>query len=518
MSLKHAAIGFGGDAGFCDNRLSVSRLLNAINYEGARVHFVFRLLGVTAMFLPGFASAETQVAGQVLQPLDLTNHWAGYFSLAVMLAAYIAAMFEEATELRKSKPMLLAAALIWFTVVLVYQEHGNDDLAVAAFKTNLQTYIELLLFIMVSMTYLNAMEDMRIFDTLKSWLVSKHLTYRQLFWITGWLVFFLSCVVNGLTAGLLMGAVVVAVGKNNPRFVSLGCINIIVATNAGGSFSPLGGISTLFVWQHGMLEFTQFFKLFIPCMVNFLVPALTMHFVLPKAKPDLELEVVHLPRGARQVVFLFGVTIAIAVAFDMLLHLPAAAGMMAGLALLQFYYFYLQKSRRRPSAAESEFALFFGGGDFAADRIEISRLDIFEKVGRLEWDTLLFFYGAMMGIGGLGFIGYLDAISHVLYGQLSPTLANILIGLSSALVDNGTLMFAVLTMHPDIPPGQWLLLTLTLGVGGSLLAIGSAPGIGLMGQAKGLYTFSSHMKWFPVILLGYFASIGVHFLINAESF
>jgi Na+/H+ antiporter NhaD/arsenite permease-like protein len=359
---------------------------------------------------------------------------------------------------------------------------------------------------------------MQIFAALKSWLVRKHLSYRQLFWITGFLVFFISSVVNGLTAGLLMGAVVVAVGKDSPRFVSLACINIIVATNAGGSFSPLGGISTLFVWQHGMLAFTDFFKLFIPCLVNFLVPALCMHFTLPKDKPIIEASAVVLPRGAKSVIFLFGVTIALAVAFDMKLRLPAAAGMMAGLSLLQFFYFYLQKTEESAKPLQSDFSLFFGSGEVNSALNKNRSLDIFEKVGRLEWDTLLFFYGAMMGIGGLGFIGYLDAISNILYGQLSPTLANILIGLSSAFVDNGTLMYAVLTMHPDIPPGQWLLLTLTLGVGGSLLAIGSAPGIGLLGQAKGLYTFSAHMKWFPVILIGYFASIGVHFLINANSF
>ena len=123
-----------------------------------------------------------------------------------------------------------------------------------------------------------------------------------------------------------------------------------------------------------------------------------------------------------------------------------------------------------------------------------------------------------MIIGALGFIGYLDAIAHFLFGQISPTLANISIGLSSAFVDNGTLMFAVLSMHPDLPPGQWLLLTLTLGVGGSLLAIGSAPGVGLLGRIKEGYTFAFHMRWMPVILLGYFASIAVHFWINARYF
>ncbi len=482
------------------------------------MRFGFTLLGIAALLAPNLGFAEGEVVTQELKQLDLTHHWAGYMSVVVMVAAYIAAMFEEATELRKSKPMLLAAALIWFFIVLAYQQQGNDQHAVAAFRSNLQSYIELLLFIMVSMTYLNAMEDMRIFDALKAWLVRKHMSYRQLFWITGYLVFFLSSVINGMTAGLLMGAVVVAVGKNSPRFVSLACINIVVATNAGGSFSPLGGISTLFVWQHRMLSFTEFFKLFIPCLVNFLIPAFAMYFALPKDKPTIELEQVNLPRGAKRVIVLFGITIGLAVAFDMTLHLPAAAGMMAGLSLLQFFYFFLQKSGKARERNQEQVDLFSTSSDINTAIFETRKLDIFEKVGRLEWDTLLFFYGAMMGIGGLGYIGYLDAISHVLYGQLSPTLANILIGLSSAFVDNGTLMFAVLTMDPDIPPGQWLLLTLTLGVGGSLLAIGSAPGIGLLGQAKGLYTFSSHMKWFPVILLGYFASIGVHFLVNAGSF
>ncbi len=479
---------------------------------------VCSLLGVVALLAPNLGFAEVESSNLALKQLDLTHHWAGYLSVVVMIAAYIAAMFEEATELRKSKPMLLAAALVWFFIVVAYQQQGNDQHAVAAFRSNLQSYIELLLFIMVSMTYLNAMEDMRIFDALKAWLVHKKMSYRQLFWITGYLVFFLSSIINGMTAGLLMGAVVVAVGKNSPRFVSLACINIIVATNAGGSFSPLGGISTLFVWQHRMLQFTEFFKLFIPCLVNFLVPAIAMNFALPNDRPAIDLEQVSLPRGAKRVIFLFVITIGLAVAFDMTLHLPAAAGMMAGLSLLQFFYFFLQKSGKSRERIQAQQDLFSTGNDIHTTIFETRKLDIFEKVGRLEWDTLLFFYGAMMGIGGLGYIGYLDGISHILYGQLNPTLANILIGLSSAFVDNGTLMFAVLTMDPDIPPGQWLLLTLTLGVGGSLLAIGSAPGIALLGQAKGLYTFSSHMKWFPVILLGYFASIGVHFLVNAGSF
>ena len=476
---------------------------------------VFSLFGSLMTGLPVSAFAEAVIPAQ---PPDLIHHWAGYFSLAVILVAYVSAMLEDATMLRKSKSMVLGATLVWFVILLAYRQHGDVRPAVEAFKSNLQAYIELLLFIMASMTYLNAMEDMQVFEALRNWLVGTRLGYRKLFWITGLLVFFLSTVVNGLTAGLLMGAVVMAVGKDNPRFVSLACINIVVATNAGGSLSPLGGISTLFVWQKGLVEFTQFFALLIPCLVNFLVPALVMSFAVPKVCPLLEKRKVTLQRGALGVIFLFGVTITLTVAFDMVLRLPPAAGMMAGLSFLQLYSFYLQRSLERIGQRPAQALVDLEEPDVGREILEPYSYDIFEKVGRLEWDTLLFFYGAMMGIGGLGFIGYLDAISQWLYGQHDPTHANVLIGLSSALVDNGTLMYAVLSMHPDIPQGQWLLLTLTLGVGGSLLAIGSAPGIGLLGVTKGQYSFFAHLKWCPVILLGYFAAIGVHFLVNARYF
>ncbi|MBS1213133.1 MAG: putative transporter [Proteobacteria bacterium] len=466
--------------------------------------------------LPALGFADT---GAASLPLDLTHHWAGYFSLAVILLSYIFAMLEDATMLRKSKSMVLGATLVWFALTLAYRQHGDVHPAVEAFKSNLQAYIELLLFIVASMTYLNTMEDMRVFMALRNWLVGSRLGYRKLFWITGVLVFFLSTVVNGLTAGLLMGAVAMAVGKDNHRFVSLACLNIVVATNAGGSLSPLGGISTLFVWQKGLVEFTQFLTLFVPCLVNFLVPACLMSFAVPRGCPALQTSKVELQQGAVGVIFLFGVTIMLAVAFDMALHLPPAAGMMAGLSFLQLYSYFLQRRQQRRNGRELAPALTaVDAPDVGGEILEPYSYDIFDKVARLEWDTLLFFYGAMMGIGGLGFIGYLDAVSQWLYSQHDPTLANVMIGLSSALVDNGTLMFAVLSMHPDISEGQWLLLTLTLGVGGSLLAIGSAPGIALLGITKGHYSFLMHLKWCPAILLGYFAAIGVHFLVNGKYF
>jgi Na+/H+ antiporter NhaD/arsenite permease-like protein len=264
--------------------------------------------------------------------------------------------------------------------------------------------------------------------------------------------------------------------------------------------SPLGGISTLFVWQKNILHFTDFFSLTIPCLINFLVPASIMHFSVPKETPSVSQHAIALKRGSKRIIFLFILTLAITVSSNVLLELPPAAGMMAGLGLLQFFNFYLTYTEK-PDCEDSQ-----------------KSFDIFKSIADVDWDTLLFFYGAMMIIGGIGFIGYLDAIAYYLFGQSNVTLANIMIGLSSAFIDNGTLMFAVLSMHPAILKVQWLLLTLTLGVGGSLLAIGSAPGVGLLGQIKEGYNFGFHLRWMPAILLGFFLSIGALFLLNPDSF
>jgi len=466
------------------------------------------------------------------QSLDLTQHWASYLSLVVFSVAYILAMTEEVTELKKSKPMVFAASLIWIFIAAFYTgSDGMSEQAGVAFRSTLEGYGELFLFIMVSMTYLNAMEDRGVFDSLRVWLLSKNFSYRQLFWITGFQSFFISSGCNNLTTALLMGSVILAMGKGSPRFVTLSCINVVVASNAGGSFSPFGDITTLLVWQKGVVPFTDFFSLLIPAIVNFAIPAGIMHFFIPKERPAAVMEAQDMKRGGWIIIFLFVLTIITSACFENFLSLPPAAGMMLGLTYLKFFSFYLQKTHDSYTGSIPEdltdvkidyFApMKYMNNPQAEKNMQIAKelpFDIFQKVANLEWDTLLFFYGVMVGVGGLSFIGYLEVASHHLYGSIEPTVANILVGIASAFVDNGTIMLSVLTMVPDISQGQWLLVTLTAGVGGSMLAVGSAAGVGLMGQAKGIYPFTSHLKWTPAIILGYFGSIAVHFLINGRYF
>lgn len=467
------------------------------------------LSALALMLLPGFAFATTAVG----ETLNLTNHPVGYWAIAIFVVAYLLVMAEEFTHLRKSKPVILAAGIIWAIIAAVYAANGMTHAAEAAARHNLLEYAELMLFLLVAMTYINAMDERQVFDALRSWLIRKGFGFRQLFWLTGVLAFFISPVADNLTTALLMCAVVMAVGGDNVRFVSIACINIVVAANAGGAFSPFGDITTLMVWQKGIVEFWTFFALFIPSAVNFLVPSAIMHFAIPNEKPVTSDEEIPMRRGAMRIIFFFLLTIVTAVSFHNFLHLPPVLGMLTGLAYLQIFGYYLRLTHSKQVNATPH------DEDKANKMVgDVVPFDVFSKIARAEWDTLLFFYGVVLCVGGLGFIGYLAVASEVMYNQWDATSANVAVGVLSAIVDNIPVMFAVLTMQPDMPTGQWLLVTLTAGVGGSLLSIGSAAGVALMGQARGKYTFFSHLKWTPVIALGYAASVLVHIWINKSMF
>ncbi|MBS0287564.1 MAG: sodium:proton antiporter NhaD [Proteobacteria bacterium] len=434
--------------------------------------------------------------------LQMTQSLLGYASLIVFVSAYLLVMSEELLGLSKSKPVVLAAGLIWILVAIAAKAKGASDEVTEAVKHNLLEYSELLLFLLVAMTYVNAMSERRVFEALRCYLTQKGFSYRTLFWITGWLAFFISPVADNLTTALVMCAIIMAVGQGKPRFITLSCINIVVGANAGGAFCPFGDITTLMVWQKGILGFYDFFKLFIPCVASFVLPAFCMQFAIPQSKPAPLAKNIKIARGGLIIVLLFLLTISTAVILHNFYHLPPTIGMMMGLAYIKFFSYFLKVN----------------GND--------EPFNVFENINRIEWDTLLFFYGVVLCVGGLATFGYLTIASDLMYTQWGNALgpmyqalpANVLIGILSAIIDNIPLMYAVLTMNPTMSEGQWLLITLTTGIGGSLLSIGSAAGVALMGQAKGHYTFISHLKWAWAILLGYFAAIAVHLLLNHKLF
>lgn len=472
------------------------------------------LLGATPVYASG-GGAVTDMTGTAL----------GIFALVLFVAAYSLVIFEEQLHMRKSKPVVFAAGIIWVLVALAYIGMGDTHTAHAAIKNNLIEYAELFLFLLAAMTYINAMDERNVFQALRSWLVSRGFTLRTVFWVTGFLAFVISPLADNLTTALLMGAVAMAVGGNNKKFMIVACINIVVGANAGGAFSPFGDITTLMVWQKGKVQFAEFFAIFIPSLINWIIPAAIMSLSIKKERPEAMGEAISMKIGAKRIIFLFLCTITTAVSFHNFLHLPPATGMMLGLGYLGFFSYWLKKTEQRLGTGDQPLDMTGHNPD---EHCEIPPktdghghgvgFDLFRKIARAEWDTLLFFYGVILCVGGLGQFGYLAMASNAMYVGLGHTWANVLVGILSAIVDNIPVMFAVLTMDPHMSHGQWLLVTLTAGVGGSLLSIGSAAGVALMGTARGIYTFGNHLKWSWAIALGYAASIVAHLFINASYF
>ncbi len=513
------------------------------------------------------------------QALDLTTHWLGLAALAIFALAYLAVAFEERLGVRKSVPMLLAAGVIWVLVGGAYALAGDPGAAATAARHNLLEFAELFLFLIVAMTYVNTLEDRGVFDALRAWLVGRGLSLRAIFWVTGALAFVLSPFADNLTTALIMGAVVVAAGEGAPGFVTAGCVNVVVAANAGGAFSPFGDVTTLMVWQDGHVPFSGFFALLLPAVVNWLVPAAFLSLTVGRGRPRAVGEQPALAPGALIVAALFAGTIVLTVTLRSVLDLPPAVGMMFGLGALKVYgalteawwrpgagtaatapasvdelgeVFAEAVTAREPAehatlvappgpasgapgarARAPAAALPSGPSDGGAaalpsgsdddssadDELASGRpIDVFALLERVEWDTLLFFYGVLLCVGGLAALGYLHLTASWLYHDLGATPANVLVGLLSAIIDNVPVMYAVLTMAPDLSQGQWLLVTLTTGVGGSLLSIGSAAGVALMGVARGTYTFNRHLRWAWAIALGYAASIATHLLVNRSLF
>ncbi|HKI73205.1 MAG TPA: sodium:proton antiporter NhaD, partial [Pseudomonadales bacterium] len=343
---------------------------------------------LVAIFGLLFSQAALAMSVELPEPMGLTDTGLGMLALAIFVGAYVLVAIEEFTDLRKSKPVLLAAGLIWIIVALLVRQHTSQDQEAleAMVQHNLAEYAALFLFLLVAMTYINAMTERNVFEALRAWLVNRAFNYRQLFWITGIIAFFVSPIADNMTTALLMGAVVLSVGKDNPKFVTLACVNIVIAANAGGAFSPFGDITTLMVWQSLHVTFFEFFALFLPSAVTYLVPALILNFSIPASEPKAEHYDVPLKRGAFTICILFVCTIITAVSFEQFLHLPPFLGMMTGMAYLFFYSHYI----RMTSPEDHE--------DFA-------QFNIFNKVAQAEWDTLFFFFGVMFCVGGLGYIG-----------------------------------------------------------------------------------------------------------------
>ena len=433
--------------------------------------------------------------------LHLTTTWVGILSLIIFLVGYYFIATEDRYHINKAKPALLAGTGIFMLIGLYFAVNGMDGHHLEKEVEHLIVEISgIFFFLMVAMTYIEAMIDRGIFSALRYNLVSKGYSYKKLFWVTGVLAFFISPVADNLTTALILSTVLLTIDKDNKAFLVPGAINIVVAANAGGAWSPFGDITTLMVWVDGKGSFTEFLFLFPAAILGWSVTALLLSKFIPEGKPPFnpDEKIMGIRQGGKVIIGLFALTIAMAVLSHQVLHLPAMWGMMFGLAILKMYVYRLNHKNRHLD-------------DDTADR---ETINAFSWIAKIENDTLLFFFGILAAVGGLHFLGFLEYFT-ALYSQFGATAVNIGVGFLSAIVDNVPVMSAVLKANPDMgadAQSQWMLVTMTAGVGGSLISFGSAAGVGVMGKMHGIYTFASHMKYAWTVLIGYIVSVSVWYV------
>ena len=417
--------------------------------------------------------------------LDLTHTWVGYLNLIIFVLGYYFIAAEEKFRINKAKPALLIGTLMFMLLGIYFTLNHLDPTPLHHEMEKLILEIsEIFFFLFVAMIYIETLIERKVFDVLKYRLVSRGYSYKKLFWITGALAFWISPVADNLTTALILSTVLFTIDKTKTQFLVPGAINIVVAANAGGAWSPFGDITTLMAWTAGKGHFVDFLYLFVPALAGWLLTAWLLSFFVPKGEPhfDASLPKEELKPGAKVVIWLGVFTIFIAVVGHQLFHFPAMWGMMFGLALLKMYSFFHKRKNKH------------------------DHFDVYVNMKNVENDTLLFFFGILSAVGALHFMGYLEYIVK-LYDIIGPTAGNIGVGFISAIIDNVPVMSAILKADPPMGLDQWLLVTLTAGIGGSLISFGSAAGVGVMGRMRGIYTFGSHMKYAWTVLAGYILSI-----------
>jgi len=427
-----------------------------------------------------------------LDGIDLSLHPFGWLLLFIFIVGYYFIAMEDKYHIDKAKPALFIGTLMYIMIGGFYAYYGLNFIPFKNEITHLVFEIaQIFFFLYVAMTFVEALIERGVFNALKGKLIAKGYNYRELFWITGFLAFFLSPIADNLTTALILSTVLVTIEKKNKAFLVPSAINVVVASNAGGAWSPFGDITTLMAWTAQKGEFSDFLYLFPASFLGWIVTAYLLSRYVPDLDPNQEgdpeiADKIEILKGGKIVIAIGIATIAISVVAKQVMQLPPMWGMLFGLSVLQLYMYSLKRYHKQD-------------------------VNIFKSISKIENNTLLFFFGILAAVGALYFAGFLGYVTK-LYDTVNPTYINIGVGFVSAVIDNVPVMSAILKSNPAIDYSQWMLLTLTVGVGGSLISFGSAAGVGVMGRMHGIYTFTSHMKLAWTVLIGYAVSIAVWYL------
>ncbi len=416
---------------------------------------------------------------------------ASWLIIAIFALGYLAIILEHYIKVNKTSVALLSAGLCWTVYVLFSPKPIHEDLE--ALNHHLSNIAQIIFFLMGAMALVELIDSHRGFKLITDFIATT--SRRKMLWIIAFVSFFLSSVLDNLTTTILMVSLLrKLVPARNERFL-LNCV-VVVAANAGGAWTPIGDVTTTMLWIGGQLSTAAVMKaLFIPSMVALLVPLIYYTFKLKGKYPSFQKEAQEAEPGAR-LVFYVGIAALISVPIlKSWIGVPPFLGVMIGLSLLwlmtdlMHYPFEKRHHLRLPHV-----------------------------LSRIDTPGVLFFLGILLTVSALETAGLLRQLAVWLNTTIDsqPLLAT-LIGLFSAVIDNVPLVAATMGMYSlsdyAMDSSLWHMIAYAAGTGGSILIIGSAAGVALMGMEKVDFVAYFKKAAFPT-LLGFLAGMGVYLWLN----
>jgi Na+/H+ antiporter NhaD/arsenite permease-like protein len=416
------------------------------------------------------------------------------FASLVFIIGYIIITLEHHWRVNKSVTATAIAAIIWAGIAISGAEHALVEEAIHHLSS--ETF-SLVVFLLAAMTLVEILVHYRFFDWLRIKLFALGLQDRAQLMLITVLSFVLSAIIDNLTTTIVMVQIARRFFKGKNLLVAAGAI--VVAANAGGAFSPVGDVTTIMLWLAG--KFTAFEIIlwgFLPSLAIYLV---SISLFLKQIDGDtadekpVTHEVVTFTASEKTII------VATFASFIMpplakVFGLPPFMGLLFGVGVVGLMVAWFANTSRR---VESHLDM-----------------DIEKLLAKLDITSLLFFIGILFAVGALGFLGILDQISDVLFGE-NPAdsrliAGSILLGALSAILDNIPLTAAAIDILQTTDFRLWVLLAICVGTGGSMLVIGSAAGVVAMGMIKEL-TFKQYFKIaFIPALVGYVAGIIVWYI------
>ena len=411
--------------------------------------------------------------------------------LIVFLLGYVAIAMEHVIRLNKAASALITGVLCWTIYILFTPDKHivNEQLS-----EHVGDIAGILFFLLGAMTIVELIDAHDGFEVITSRI--KTTKKSHLLWLIGGLSFFLSAILDNLTATIVIVSLIRKLIRNRPARLIF-CGVTIIASNAGGAWSPIGDVTTTMLWIGGQITSAQIVaKVFLPGLVCAAVPILVLTFRMRGALEVGGTEEAKTSRPVtpvrdRNIVFVTGLLILLLVpVFKTVTHLPPFMGMLMGLGIM---WAITEIIHHEKDTQDKHF------------------LSVLYALRKIDTPSILFFLGILISVAALQSIGALLNVAHYLDQQIgSPTIIVIIIGVLSSIVDNVPLVAASIGMYPlqQYPTDHffWHFLAYCCGTGGSMLIIGSAAGVAAMGIEKiEFFWYLRKIAW--LALVGYIAGI-----------